>query len=110
MNGFSIRGSKLPYTKTFKKEYRDLRQVEIKIGKRLFRVSINGIYRQRRSEVEVHRRANPGWSFGFEWAYVEWVHFGSWKRGYYHGPIHLGFQLGKRGVTFTTYNWKRLGV
>ena len=85
----------LHYFERSQGRYRDLRHLEILLPRKRFaRVSLNGQYRSARSEVERHRYANPGFSFGFENAYVNWTHF---RRHCFHACLNIA----RRGVTFS---------
>jgi hypothetical protein len=76
-------------------KYRDLRHVEVRLPRMRFtRISLNGQYRSTRSEFEMHRWGNPGRSFGFEHAYVNWIHF---RRHCWH----LSANVLRRGITLS---------
>lgn len=89
-----ISTSVLPCRKSSNGEFADLRHVEVKARGRFARISINGQYRLGRSYKERYRDANPGWSFGTEWVWIDWTHF---RRHCWHASINIG----RRGITLS---------
>lgn len=86
---------RLPYTERTEGEFRDLRSAELRLPRmRWCRVSVNGIHRSSKSRKATTRYANPGWAFGLDRLFVEYVQF-------HRLCWHLSFNVGKRGVTFS---------
>lgn len=81
-------------TLNYDKPYRPLRDCELQIGRKFVRVTLNGQYRCGKAYHAMHRRANPGWSFGFERLFVNWTHF---RRHCWH----FSFNAGHKGLTFS---------
>lgn len=89
-----LRTSKLGYTERTEGRYRDLRDIEFTFRRKFARISINGQYRYTRSQLKTTRYANPGWAFGTDNVFVEWVH-------YRRHCWHLSFNVFRRGITFS---------
>jgi hypothetical protein len=97
-------GITLPYTERTRGEYRDLRQIELQIGKRhpqgglirprVFRISLNGQYRTSKAAKAETRCWNPGFAVGFNRAFIEVVRFR--RIG-----VHVSINVAKRGITFS---------
>ena len=87
--------SRLRYHERTEGKFRDLRSAEQKLPRRRFiRLSINGQYRNSKERNATTRYANPGWAFGTNWIFVEWVHF---RRHCWH----LSFNFYRRGITLS---------
>lgn len=93
-----IRTDVLHYTERTNGEYRDSRQVTLRWKRKFARLSLNGQYRTSKSHHEMHRSANPGWSFGTEWYFINWTHFRN-------HCFHISLNVRKRGITFSYGKW-----
>lgn len=84
----------LHYTERTGGKFRDLRTVELQIGRKFIRLSLNGQYRSGKRAYNATRSANPGWSFGTERVLVNWTRF---RRHCWH----LSLEAFKRGLTLS---------
>lgn len=109
---FYLKTETLHYTERSGGEYRDLRQLEARIGGRVYRVSLNGQYRGAKlAKGTMLRMSNPGHAIGTSRVYLDLTHWGRYSgpllklagRPYHSGPWHLSLNVGKRGVTLTTH-------
>jgi hypothetical protein len=91
----AIKFDSLGYYERSNGMFRDLRSAEVKLPKmRWARISINGQYRLGKAYVDMHKHANPGWTFGFQWAFINWTH-------HKNHCCHFGIDIARRGITFS---------
>lgn len=101
--GRRIKLDVLHYTDRSKGEYRDLRQIELGLGRyqpkryrfpRWVRLSLNGQYRSGKRTYDYTRSANPGFSVGTERVLINFSHH---RRHCWH----LSLEAFKRGITLS---------